>query len=86
MRSLALRNIFPGPGAKMILSDLISFRSSRDEPLQTLYLDKESIHRMSQLQWFHDLGVEVVALDTWSVLRRDSLLCDPEDSRFYPEH
>jgi hypothetical protein len=83
MQSLALRNLY-SPQQEALCS-LVAFRNSRDKPLQTLYLDKASIRRMSNLQQLRD-AVEVVELDKWSILRRGSLFCDEEDKIFYPPY
>lgn len=85
MQSLALRRLSPSRTETALIS-LISLRRLGDKPLRTLYLDKESIREMSHLHWFHDLEVEVVESDKWSILRRNTLLCDEEDIRFYPSH
>jgi hypothetical protein len=84
MRSLALRNLnFPLQEVENALGGLIAFRSSRDKPLHTLYLDKASMQRMSSLRELQDT-VEVVELDKWSILRRGSPFCDENDPMFYP--
>jgi hypothetical protein len=78
MRSLALRDI--SPRFRPSPNRLISHRRLGGEPLQTLYLDRDSMKLVADLQWLHD-NVEIVELDKWSILRMDS---DQEDGRFYP--
>jgi hypothetical protein len=81
MRSLALRNICPRlMQTTEALSDLISHRVSRGKPFRTIYLDKESMHRVPW--WLYD-GIEVVELDKWSIIRQDSLFRAEQDIMFY---
>jgi hypothetical protein len=87
MRSLALRNIYPRlTQTAKALSDFISCRVSRGKPFRTIYLDRESVHRLSTLRqwWLHD-GIEAVELDKWSIIRQDSLFCDEQDFVRYRE-
>jgi hypothetical protein len=83
MRSLALRDLDPSvQEVENAICGLVAFRSSRDKPLHTLYLDKASMQQMSSLRQLQDT-VEVVELDKWSILRRGSPFCDENDERHH---
>ncbi|KAF9463970.1 hypothetical protein BDZ94DRAFT_1257896 [Collybia nuda] len=69
LTALALRNIDASNAAS--IPEVVSFRRRIGHPLQTLYLDYDSLTRIALMLPQLENNIDVVELDIWSIQRRD---------------
>ncbi|KAF5374446.1 hypothetical protein D9615_009103 [Tricholomella constricta] len=72
LKALALRNVDADAMQKLLT--VMSFRKAAGWPLQTLYLDAASLHRIAFTVSSFPPQVEVVEYDVWSMLHDEDLL------------
>ncbi|KAG6811824.1 hypothetical protein H0H92_005684 [Tricholoma furcatifolium] len=75
LQGLALRNIDLQSMERLL--SVITFRETSGNPLKTLYLDHDSIMRISSMQHLFPPTITLLEYDIWSTLKNEDLLQDP---------